>query len=127
MDSPLPLTTGDGSNVLTTATTMGTSSSSASLSASPVSPSVRYNPPPQLSEVEDALACLRENIGLLTAKPDGSTARELADLVAGPVESIAQDVRAVKATHAAGVRRAEQNARRQFRAEMMAFLHMSER
>lgn len=69
--------------------------------------------------------CLRENIGLLMSKPEGPTARELADLVAAPCDSLARDLRALKASHAEGLRRAEQNAREQFRAEMMAFLHMS--
>lgn len=126
VDYPLLLTTGDESNMLTTATTMATSNSSASLSADFASPSIQYHPPPQLSEVDDALACLQENVGLLASKLDGPTALELADLVTGPVESIARDVRAIKATHAAGVRHAEENAREQFRAEMMAFLHWSE-
>lgn len=96
-----------------------------SLSAGSVSLSVRHKPPTQLSEVDGALACLRENIGLLMSKLDDPTARELADLVAGPVESIARDIRAVMATHAAGVTRAEQNAREQFKAEVMAFLYAS--
>lgn len=43
-----------------------------------------------------------------------------------PCESIVRGLRAVMATHAACVRRAEQHARAQLGAEIVAFLHVSE-
>jgi hypothetical protein len=66
-------------------------------------------PPPQLSEVIDALTC-----------------HEVTDLAMKPCECIIRDLRAVMATHAACVRRAEQHARARLGAEIIAFLHVSE-
>lgn len=83
-------------------------------------------PPPQLSEVIDALTCLQENIALLSSKPNGPTSYELADLATNPCESIIRDLRVLIATHADCVKRAEQHARERLRAETVAFLHVSE-
>lgn len=130
MDYPLILTAGNENGLSNTAVAMTTSSSPSSLSTGPVSPNTRYTPPPQLGEANDALKRLRENIDLLLSKAEGPTALELAGLVTEPCESIARDICAAKASYAASLRHAEQraehNAREQFRAEMMAFLHMSE-
>lgn len=83
-------------------------------------------PPPQLSEIINALTCLQESIALLSTKPDGPTPYELADLADNSCESIVRDLRVVMATHADCVMRAEQHAREQLRAETVAFLHVSE-
>ena len=83
-------------------------------------------PPPQLSEVINALTCLQESIILLSTKPDGPTSHELADLANNSCESIIRDLRVVMGAHADCVMQAEQHAREQFRAETVAFLHVSE-
>ena len=110
----------------TTTTTTTTSSSPAPLSSDFVNSETRYMPPPQLSEVINALTCLQESIALLSTKPGGPTPHELADLANNSCESIVRDLRVVMATHADLVMRAEQHAREQLRAETVAFLHVSE-
>lgn len=126
MDHPLLLTAGDGSYMPTAATTMTVSSSPELLSTDSASPMTRYMPPPQLSEVVDAMTCLQENIAVLSSKLEGPTSHEVADLATKPCESIIRDLRAVMATHAACVRRVERHARARFEAEITAFLHVSQ-
>lgn len=83
-------------------------------------------PPPQLSEVVDALTRLRKNIAVLLSKPEGPTPHEVTDLAMKPCESILLDLREVMVTHAACVQRAEEHARARLGAEITAFLHVVE-
>lgn len=127
MDRPWLLTPGGESEATTTsAIATMTSGSPASQTADCVSSRTQYMPPPQLSEVIDALTCLQENISVLSSKPGGPTSHEVTDLAMKPCECIVRDLRAVMATHAACVRRAEQHARARLGAEIIAFLHVSE-
>jgi hypothetical protein len=105
---------------------MTSSSSPELLSPDSVSSKTRYILPTQLSEVVDALTCLQENIAVLSSKPEGPTPHEVADLAMKPCESILRDLRAVMITHAACVRRAEEEARARIGAEIIAFLHVRE-
>ena len=127
VDRPRSLTPGGESGATTTSATATMISDSPASSPTDCSISrTQYMPPPQLSEVIDALTCLQENISVLSSKPGGPTSHEVTDLAMKPCECIVRDLRAVMATHAAGVRRAEQHARARLGAEIIAFLHVSE-
>lgn len=127
MDRPRLLTPGGESEATTTsAIATMTSGSPESQSTGCASSRTQYMPPPQLSEVIDALTCLQENISVLSSKAGGPASHEVTDLAMKPCEIIVRDLRAVMATHAACVRRAEQHARARLGAEIIAFLHVSE-
>jgi CTP synthase (UTP-ammonia lyase) len=83
-------------------------------------------PPPQLSEVVNALTRLQENIAILLSKPEGPTPHEVTDLATKPCESILLDLRELMVTRDACVQRAEEHARARLVAEITAFLHVSE-
>jgi hypothetical protein len=83
-------------------------------------------PPPQLSEVVNALTRLQENIAILLSKPEGPTPHEVTDLALKPCESILLDLRELMVTRDACVQRAEKHARARLVAEITAFLHVLE-